>query len=885
MFKHGIGDELTPASSRGDEDGTDSHAHQVERWLRVKALFLEAIERSESEREVFLTAACGADPGLRAEVDSLLASERAAASFGETPAASLLPGLPPEEAPPAPRLAPGSRLGTYEIESFLSAGGMGEVYRARHTVLDRLVAIKTLGVRATGPVSNRRLIREARNASVLDHPGICKIHEIGESAKVPFIVMEFVDGRPVSEILEAAPPALVDAIDWGMQIADALDHAHRHGIVHRDLKSSNVVVGRDGRVVILDFGLARRLPGAPGGAPHSTLTVQGALVGTLSHMAPEVLQGGTADTRSDVWSLGVLLYELTTGDLPFRGRTPFETSSAILNEPPRPMARSLPLSIRLVIERCLVKEPAARCQRASDVRSALYAIRRRRAWPLVGRLLVATRRRQLYATITVSAVALTVALAGIRFGGEALDVVGARASTLALMPLENATGDPSSEYYAQGLTEALTGQLGTLANVRVISRASAARVAQTAQTRAQAARQLGARILVEGRLREASDRIVVDVRIIEPGRGRVLWSDTWERTAGQVLALQADIVRALAAEIRLTVGPGGRERLATTRAVNPEAYEEYLKGRYDWNRRTDSSLESAVAHFTRAIELDPTYAPAHAALADCLNQFGTLMVGTGSPREFRPRAAAAAIRALQIDPWSAEAHATLGYIRHYDWQFEDAEREFARAIELNPSYSMARIWYANLLMSRGRTEEALEQVHAAQELDPFSLIVRTNVGWVLNVAGRFDEAAAQLTSALELDSSYVHARWRLADALRGAGRYTEAYDQAVQAAATTGRTPPALQSLAKASAALGRMDEVRAIRDELLEQAPTAYIPPGIMTDVFVLLGDTDSALEWASRAFDERANYVLYMSLDTLAGPLQRDPRFRAMVDRAGLR
>lgn len=858
---------------------------EVDRWLRVKAIFLEALDRPESERTGFVQAECASDADLQAEVESLLACERDAASFAEIPAADLLMAAP--FAPPAaPRLAPGTRLGAYAIESFLSSGGMGEVYRARHTVLDRQVAIKTLNADNTDPLADRRLIREAQHAAVLDHPNICTIYEVGEDDGTPFIVMELVDGVPLGDVVRSGPQPLDHVLDWGMQVAGALEHAHRHRIVHRDLKSSNIVVDRGGRPIVLDFGVSRRVPDSAGvGTCDSRLTVHGALAGTLSHMAPEVLQGGTADARSDVWSLGVLLYELATGELPFRGRTPFETSSAILNEAPRPMGGAVPLPLRLVIEQCLTKDPAARYQRAADIRDALHAIQRRRAWPLVGRLLVSQRRRALVVAATLAVAAVPLALIGIHWHDNARGAIAGRVSTLALLPLENTSGDSAVDYYADGLTEALIAQLGMLTQVRVISRGSAARVARTAATRAEIARQLGADAIVEGRLREAGERIAVDVRLIEPSRGRVLWSDTYERPAGQVLALQADVVRALAAEIRLAVRSGAQDRLVTVRAVNPQAYEEYLKGRYQWYRRTPGSLQLAIEHFTRAIDLDPTYAPAHAALADCYNQFGTLMVATGSPRLYRPRAAAAAIEALQIDPYSAEAHATLGYVRHYDWQFAEAEQAFRRAIELNPSYALARIWYANLLMSRNRSDEALEQVYAARDLDPFSLIVNTNVGWVLNHTRRYDEAIAQLTHTLELDSTYAHAHWRLADALRGTGRYAEAYDHAQRVVAFEGRTPPALSALAHASAALGRFDDVRAIRDELLEHARTRYVPPGSMTDVFILLGDIDNALVWMARAIEERANYVVYKRLDPAAGPLQRDPRFQAMIAVTGLR
>lgn len=858
---------------------------EVERWGRVKEAFLAALEQPESERNAFLASLCADDPDVGDDVRSLLESDSAAGDFGETPAVDLLGQEAPPDPEPAVRLEPGTRLGAYEVKTFISAGGMGEVYRARHTVLHRQVAIKTLQAHAVDAPSKRRLLREARHASTLNHPNICKVYEVGEVDGTPFVAMEFVEGRPLQAILHESVPLLHEVLSWGIQIADALEHAHQHGIVHRDLKSSNVVVDPRSRPVVLDFGLARRTPQSPNDVPaDSTLTTAGMLAGTLSHMAPEVLLGGPSDARSDIWSLGVLLYELTTGELPFRGRTPFETSFGILHDPPRPIAGRVPLAVRLVIERCLVRDPSARYQSAAEVRQALDAIRRRRTWPLVGRLILSARRRTLLGVAATVALTVPLLVAGNLLRERTGSLPGAGISTLVLLPLENATGDPGADYYAEGLTDALTGQLGAVADVRIISWGSAASVARAAPDRAEAARQLGVDAIIEGRLRQASDRIAVDVWLTESARGQVLWSDSYERGAGQVLALQADLVRGLAAAVRLAVREGAHDRLAAVRAVNPEAYQAYLKSRYEWNKRTTASLYLAIEYLNQAIELDPTYAPAYAALADCFNQLGTMMVGVGSPLEFRPQAATAAVQALQIDPFSAEAHAALGYVRHYDWMWEEAEREFLRAMELNPSYAPAHLWYANLLMSQGRLDEALEQVYAARDLEPFSLIVNTNVGWVLVSAGRHDEAIAHLRRTLELDSTYVHARWRLAYAMMGAGRVTEAYEQAQRVVTHSNRTPPALGLLANASGALGRTHEVQAILAELLERAEIEYVPPPTFVEVYLTLGDLDNALLWTFRAFEERANWVVYLDTDSTAGPLQRDPRFRALIAHAGL-
>jgi TolB-like protein/Tfp pilus assembly protein PilF len=463
-------------------------------------------------------------------------------------------------------------------------------------------------------------------------------------------------------------------------------------------------------------------------------------------------------------------------------------------------------------------------------------------------------------------------------------VSGARISTLALLPLENATGDPGADYYADGITDGLIAQLGAASDIRVLSRASAIRVARTATSPMEMGAQLGADVIVQGALRRAAERVTIDLRLVQSRDGRVMWTRTFERPAREVLALGSDVVHGVADAIELTLRPAARERLASVRAVSPDVYEAYLKGRYEWNKRTQESLERAVEHFTRAVELDPTYAPAHAALADCFSLLATVMLGVGSPRDFRPRAAAAAIKALQIDPYSAEAHAALGYVWHYEWRWADSEREFRRAIELNPSYSLVHIWYANLLMSRSRWDEAIEQVMTARELDPFSLIVNTNVGWILDRSGRHNEAITHLQRTLALDSQYVQARWRLADAFTGAGQYAEALGEANRVVVLTDSSMPAVGLLANTYARAGQREEARKLLQILLARSRDRYVPPAVIAGVFTALGDVENAVTWLEKAYAERSNVIAYLR-DRDRDVLRGHPRFEALLAAAGLK
>jgi TolB-like protein/tetratricopeptide (TPR) repeat protein/predicted Ser/Thr protein kinase len=852
----------------------------VARWARVKTLFGQAIELPTEARAGFVAKECAGDLLLKREVESLLESDENAGSFCETPAAGLLADAGSCGAP-ALRFHAGSMVGAYAIEGFVGSGGMGEVYRARDTRLGREVAIKTVNAVTGGSAARAALMREAQHASSLAHPSICTIHEVGEVDGLPFIVMQLVDGRPLSDLVREGPLDAPQAIVYALQIASALDHAHARGVVHRDLKSSNVVVTRDDRPVVLDFGLARRLRVSDRTVTETTMGTGGAVAGTLSHMAPELLVGRRADARTDVWALGVLLYEMLTGDLPFRGHTAFETSSAIIGEPPRPMPRSVPSLLRAIVQRCLAKEPDARYAGAADVAVALEQARRWYAWPFVGTLLARRRR-------VARGVAAAVLLGGALFSAAdrvrpATGSAGSIATTLAVLPLTSGSADPADEYYVDGITDALARQLGTLDGVRVLATPSTMRYRGSGKAPHEVARELDASATVQGVVHRRGDRIGLDVSLIQAGTGQVLWSGSYERAEREVLALQAEVVQRLAAAVSATIGPEALERLTLVRAVAPDVYEAFLKGRYYWTQRTPESLELAVQHFERAIALDPSYAPAHAALADCFNLLGTVMVGSGSPLQYRPRAEAAALRALQIDPRSAEAHGALGYVKHYNWEWEEAERRLQRAIELNPSFSLARGWYANLLMSQRRFSEALEQVHAARALDPFSLIINTNVGWVLDSAGRHDDAIAQLVATLQMDPEYPQARMRLAGALMNAGRIEEALEHSEKVVEMTGRSPWTLTALAAGYARAGQSVRAETLLHEVLERSATQYVSPGAIGHVYLALGQVEPALDWLERAVEERTNAVAYF-LDSGYAPLRDHPRFRALLARARL-
>jgi eukaryotic-like serine/threonine-protein kinase len=856
------------------------------RWAQVKALFEAAVERPPSERDAFLSSATAGDENLRREVQSLLRSDdpdaeltgllqRQDASVGSAPAVATLQ----------------SSIGPYRVVGLLGSGGMGEVFRARDSKLNRDVALKLLP-RAFELDADRlaRFTREARALAALNHPHIAAIYGLEESDGRQALVLELVEGITLAERIAGGPLPVREALGLARQIGEALEAAHEKGIVHRDLKPANIKVTPAGDVKVLDFGLAKTAAAEPAVAETVGSVVTsgggtrvGAVLGTASYMSPEQARGLQVDTRTDIWAFGCVLFEMLAGGKAFAADTACASTDKVSAREPdwAALPARTPAKIRGLLRRCLEKDPARRPQTIAEARQ------------LVDRLLTSGGLPRRVATAAVAIALLAIAAAvvvTILLVDGRKSVPPASASpetprtTVAVLPLANATGDPSLDYYADGLTDALLADAGRLDGIRLISRTSARRAARSGQTTAAIAKSLGAGAIVTGAVRLAGERVRVDVQLTDAATGSVMWSRQFDRSAREILVLQADVVRALADGVRVTIQPQMLQRLTTVRAMSPDVSEAYLKGRYYWNQRTPQSIAQAIEHFSRAGRLDPTFAPAYAALADCYNQQATLMVGAGAPQEYRAKAAAAALRALQIDPASSESHAALGYVRHYEWRWQEAEREFLQAIALNPSNSLARAWYGNMLMSRMRLDDALWQVRLARELDPFSSVINANVGWVLVYARRPGEAIEQLTRTLEIDPQYAQARWRLIKALLLAGRTSEAVTEAERVVESGNRTPAALSILAVATAHDGRTARARSLLEMLLELSKREYVPAGTIADMYVALGDRQRAFEWMEKAYDERSNWVAYIAGDPANDQLWDEPYFQSLLKRVGL-
>jgi serine/threonine protein kinase/tetratricopeptide (TPR) repeat protein len=722
---------------------------------------------------------------------------------------------------------------------------------------------------------------------------------VGEADGKSYIVMEFVQGRSLAEqIPEGGLPAET-VIRYGEQIADAMAHAHEHGVIHRDLKTPNVIIMPGGRVKVLDFGLAKHMTPSEitlKTQSISTLTSEGAIVGTMHYMAPELFRGEPADARSDIWALGVVLYEMANGKRPFRGRTSYELSSMILHDTAPALRENVPAGLRAVIEHCLAKEPAQRYQHASEVRAALEALRTNSAvipasaiQPSAIQASTEAQRPGHRSTLLISlaglallaTAALVWKLVQVKWHGTP-GVGAASIQSLAVLPLENLTGDPKQDYFADGMCDALITELSQIKKLRVISRTSVMQYKDKHESPAQIAQELGVDALVEGSVLRSNDRVRISAELVQPQTGQNLWAHSYERTVTDILALQSDVARDIVAQIQIQLTQPERERLAKTRTVVPAAYDAYLQGNYYASKRTGEAVTQAIADYRQSIQLDPTYAPSYAGLAGALTLAADYKDVPSS--QVLPEAEAAAVKALQLDDTLASAHAALGQIRAYSLEWPGVLDEFQRAIQLNPGDANGHHWYALALADAGKDEEAISEMKLAQELDPRSLIINANLSWVLYLAGKDDDAIAQAQRTIAMDPTFAVAHGYLGQAYLAKGEYEKALRELQQALALSGNETSFKAELGNAYAVAGKKTEALAILHELLQMSAQRYVSPYSIALVYVGLGDRDQAFQWLDKAYDEHSVRLINIAVHPRLTGLRSDPRFTALVKRIGL-
>src|SRR6201995_5688046 len=677
----------------------------------------------------------------------------------------------------------GRAISHYSITEKLGEGGMGVVYRAHDLTLKRDVALKflTLDRLEKDPQAREKVVREAQTISALNHPNICTIYEVGEDDGQPYIAMEFVEGHSLAQEVLTGPLSADVTVRYGTQLADALAHAHERGIVHRDLKSGNVWVTPSGRLKLLDFGLSQRVvetgPGEDTTKFDGGWDDQHAVTGTLAYMAPELLRGQEADARSDVWALGVVLYEMATGKRPFRGGTSFELSASILREPPPSIVPPVPPVLQAVIEKCLDKDPSQRDRSGGEVRAALEAAAtasRSERIPFAALALQETEQKtersqtRLWYGVGIFVVVVMLIAGGVWYMQKRqsrLAMAPGAIQSLAVLPLENLSGDASQEYFADGMTDELITDLAQISALRIISRTSVMVYKGARKPLPQIARELNVDAVVEGTVLRSGNQVRITAQLIEAATDKHLWSQNYEGELRDTLALQNRVASAIADQIRINLTPREQAALKSVKVVNPIAYESYLKGRYFWNKRTADGLRVALAYFKQASGEDPNYAQAYSGLADTYALLGDWQYAVLTPKEANPQAKAAALKAVELDSALGEAHNSLAFVLDgFDWKLDSAGKEFRRAIELNPGYATAHHWYAGHLALLGQYDEAIAEMKKAESVDPLSLIINADLAELLVLAHSYDEAIGQSRRTIEMDPNFAMAHNQLAQA-------------------------------------------------------------------------------------------------------------------------
>jgi serine/threonine protein kinase/tetratricopeptide (TPR) repeat protein len=744
----------------------------------------------------------------------------------------------------------GQTISHYKIVEKLGQGGMGVVYKAEDLSLDRLVALKFLAHHLVSDEdSHKRFIREAKTAAALLHPNICTVHEIDNAEGHTFIAMAYLEGDELSKRIAQGPLSIDQLLDVAMQVARGLQEAHGKGVVHRDIKPANIMLTAAGQAVLMDFGLAQVTAAA------SKLTREGISVGTTAYMSPEQTTGESIDHRTDIWALGVVLYEMATGQVPFQGHYANAILYSILNENPTSITAlrtGIPLELERIVSKCMAKRPDERYQTASDLLADLSTLKR---------ILESGAERRSPSGITDTR------------------------PSIAVLPFENRGRGDEDEYFSDGISEDITSALVKLQRLRVAPRSAAFQFKGKRPTPEEAGRKLNVRYLLEGSLRRSGNRVRINVELIAIDEGYEVWSERYDRVMDDIFEIQDEISQAIVENLQLKLVAGDQKPLIKHYTANVDAYNHYLKGRYYWYKRTPDAFQQAIGHFERVIAEDAGFAPAYVGLADChavLAWYGGVTVA-----EATAKAESLARKALEIDPELGEAHATLAFIKGtFEWNWTESERGFQRALQLNPNYAIGRFWYAHFCLApTGRLDEAFAELRKGLEAEPLLANMHGVMGILWTFRRNYAEAVKAFQIALELNPNFPLALGYLGETYCHQGNYEQAVELIRKAASMS---PPGARwgtgLLAYCFGRWGKREEAERVLNELQCLSVQTYVPAYSFAMAYIGIGDFDLAFESLNRACEERTGAMCWLHLEPLYEPIRHDPRFNALARRIGL-
>lgn len=889
---------------------------------QIEELYHEALTISVSERESFFNKSCGEDLELRREVESLIAFAGISDDFLDAPSESLAAEMFAERRPQMNLID--CQIGRYRIKELLGRGGMGEVFLADDTELERLVALKVLPTEVANDSERiKRFVREAKSISALNHPNIFTIYEIGKADDTHFIATEYIAGETLHSRLKEAM-SLKTVLDIAIQIASALDAAHRAGIVHRDIKPENIMIRPDGFVKILDFGIAKLIEkhfetaAVESVQPLKAYTRDGVIAGTASYMSPEQAQGKNIDARSDIFSFGAVLYEMIAGKQLFEGENAVEIIYSIINKEPLlldSLTPDAPEELKRIIEKTLQKEREARYQTAKDLlidlkdvkqdlesqdnlKRSVLLNREESKTQISGvatsdtarqgssRVSAINKAKNYWLAISAGLMILLFSLIGSAYlfsGSHPANT--AQIESIAVLPFENT--DPNTEYLSDGLTESVINNLTKLPNLRVISRNSVFQYKGRQGDSISAGKELKVRAVLTGRIVQRGDNLIVSAELTDLENNKQIWGQQYNRQLADAFTLQQTVSQDISDTLRSAIA--GAQQSATRRdTVNPEAYQLYLKGRFFWNKRTAADVRKSVSYFQQAIDKEPSYALAYAALADAYilipSYSSNLPMDDVSPQEAYTKAREAAAKALELDETLTEPHASLATVMYeYDENFAESEREFRKAIELNPNYATAHQWYAELLLRLGRNEEAINEIKLAQELDPLSLIINSIAGVAYMENRQYDQAIEQLQKTIEMDANFSRAHMFLAQAFERKEMFEEAISEHEKRFVLDKKSPPEAAQQAAALREASRKSGREGYYRKQIEMYEKGEITWSLTraASFYVQIGDNSKAFALLEKASSEKQ---LRNVNSPIFDGIRADPRFQDLLRRIGL-